>query len=107
MRLINRDGEGECYQVNSKVKAIYSDSESKLLSLTIDGFSVADDHHYSITLQSYHVSNSEINLNITNDELTAIGYPKVVTTSAYGVLEEWLRHHPNITRKIEGRLVYK
>lgn len=107
MRLKNRDGEGECYQVNSRVKAIYSDLESELLSLTLDGFSIADDHHYTITLQSYHVSNSEVNLNITNDDLIAIGYPKVVTTSAYGVLEEWLRHHPNITRKIEGRLVYK
>ena len=107
MHLKNRDGEGECYQVNSRVKAIYSDLESELLSLTLDGFSIADDHHYTITLQSYHVSNSEVNLNITNDDLIAIGYPKVVTTSAYGVLEEWLRHHPNITRKIEGRLVYK
>jgi len=31
---------------------------------------------------------------------------KVVTTSAKQVLEEYLRSHQNIDRKIEGRLIY-
>lgn len=34
MRMENRNGEGECFQINSRVKAIYSDLESKLLSIT-------------------------------------------------------------------------
>ena len=107
MRIENRNGEGECYQINSRVKAVYSDPESKLLSLTVDGIPVVDDKKYTITLQGYHFTNSKANLNISNDELLAMGSPKVVSTSDYGVLEEWLRHHSNVTSKIEGRIVFE
>lgn len=106
MRLENRNGEGECFQVNSRVKAVYSDVESRLLSLTVDGIPVVDDQRYTITLQGYHFNNAKANLNISSDELLAMGNPKVVATSEYGVLEEWLRHHSNVTSKIEGRLVF-
>lgn len=106
MRIENRCGEGECYQVNGKVKAVYSDSESKLVSLCVDNLPVVDNQKYTITLENYHIANSEANLNISKEELTAMALPKVVATSAYQVLEEWLRHHQNITRKIEGRLAF-
>ena len=107
MRIENRNGEGECYQINSRVKAVYSDMESKLVSITVDEEPVIDEQKYTITLQGYHFINSEANLNIPNDEIIAMGIPKVVSTSAYGVLEEWLRQHQNITRKIEGRIVFE
>lgn len=107
MRIENRDGEGEFYQVNGKVRATYSNDEAKLLSLKIDGNEVRDEQNYTITLQGYHISNSTKNLNITNDELTALGSGKVVTTSAYQVFEEWLRVHPNLSSKIEGRFLFK
>lgn len=107
MRVENRNGEGECYQINSKVKAVYSDPLAKLVSLTFMGKPIVDDHKYTITLQSYHVVNSVANLGISNEELMAMTGSKVVTTSAYQVLEEWLRQHPNVIKKIEKRLVYK
>jgi 5'-nucleotidase/UDP-sugar diphosphatase len=107
MRIENRDGEGECYQINSRVKAVYSDLELKLVSLRIDDNPVVEDQEYTITLQGYHFVNSEANLGIENEELLTIQSPKVVSTSAYQVLEEWLRRHPNATRKIESRIVFK
>ena len=107
MRMENRDGEGECYQVNSGVRAVYSDCESKLVSIAVDETPVVDDQKYTITLQGYHFINSQTNLGISNDELIAGGNSKVVSTSAYQVLEEWLRHHANIKRDIEGRIVFK
>ena len=107
MRKENRNGEGECYQVNKRIKAVYSDSESKLLSLTVDEIPVTDNQKYTITLQGYHFANAEANLGITSDELLAMGKPKVVATSDYQALEEWLRSHPNIKTKITGRLVFK
>ena len=36
MRPSNRNSEGECYQVNSKVQAVYNDKKRKLESLTIN-----------------------------------------------------------------------
>lgn len=107
MRIKNRDGEGECYQVNNKVKAVYSDSRSELVSLKVNNTPVVDDQLYSITLQGYHFANSKQNLNITNEELMALKNPKVIATSAYQVLEEWLKTHPNENRRIEGRIVFK
>ena len=43
MRLSNRDGEGECYQVNSQVKAVYSDKEGKLEELKVNNEDVKDE----------------------------------------------------------------
>ena len=107
MRLENRDGEGECYQVNAKVKAIYSDKDKHLVTLTIDNQPVSNTTFYTICLQNYHFGNSKNYLNISQEELNASGKTKVVTTSAQQVLEEYFRNHPNSNRTIEGRLVYK
>ena len=37
MRPENRNSEGECYQINKQVKAIYSDSYAELVSLNVNG----------------------------------------------------------------------
>jgi 5'-nucleotidase len=107
MRIENRDGEGECYQVNTGVQAMYSESKKKLLSLRIRGEEVVGDRLYTICLQGYHASNSTAYLDITPEELLAAGPSKVVTTSAQEVLEEYLRTHQNASREVEGRLVYQ
>jgi 5'-nucleotidase/UDP-sugar diphosphatase len=107
MRIENRDGEGECYQINSNVRAVYSDSLKKLTSLSIGGDPVDDEQKYTVALQGYHFSNSMANLAISNNDLVALECPKVITTSVYQILEEWLRNHPNETRKIEGRIVFE
>lgn len=107
MRKENRSGRGEFFQVNDKVKAVYSEAEEKLISLTINNIPVGNVQTYTITLQGYHIANSKANLNITDEELTELGSGKVVTTSAFQVFEEWLRVHPNVKEEIEGRIAFK
>jgi 5'-nucleotidase len=107
MRTENRNSEGECYQVNNKVQAVYDDKYHNLASLKIGGIPVSDEDLYKICLQGYHVSNSDAYLNISNTELLELGKSKVVSTSAQEVLEEYLRDHQNLSRRIEGRLVYR
>ena len=107
MRPENRTGEGECYQVNSRIKTIYSDKEKKLKSLTIDGQEVENTRFYTLALQGYHFNNCMNYLNISQDELSASGKTKVVTTLAQQVLEEFFRNNQNIGRKVEGRLIYE
>jgi len=106
MRLDNRDGEGECYQVNNGVSAAYSNKENKLIVLKINGQEVEDGVGYKIAMQNYHFNNSSSYLNVSNRDLLTGAGEKVVTTSAKQVLEEYLRNNQNITRKIEGRLSY-
>ena len=106
MRTQNRDGEGECYQVSSGIEAQYSDKKESLIKLNFNGEEIQDEDHLRICLQGYHVSQSDKYLNITEKELRRFGKVKVVSTSAKGVLEEYLRNNQNIDAKIENRLSY-
>ena len=106
MRKDNRNGEGECYQVNSGVKAVYDDKKCQLVSLEVKGRPVSESEVYAICMQGYHAYNSATYLNITNEELIENEKHKVVSTSAMEVLEEYLRNNQNMSRDIEGRLIY-
>jgi 5'-nucleotidase/UDP-sugar diphosphatase len=107
MRTENRNSEGECYQVNNKVKAVYSDKKHELISLSVNGMGVEDTENYSICLQGYHFNNSKAYLGISQEELSGSGKRKMVSTSVQEVLEEYLRNNQNINSKVEGRLVYQ
>ncbi len=105
MRAENRNGEGECYQVNGAVRAVYSEGGRRLASLEVRGRPVEDGATYTVALQDFQFRNSGRYLDITNEELNS-GAHKVVTTSGQQVLDEYLRNHQNAARYIEGRLVY-
>ena len=102
----NRVKDGEYYQVNRRVKAIYNETKNALESLTINNKDVQDEGEYTISLQGYHVDNCFKNLNITYEELTQLEQPKLITTSVRDVVEEYLRNHQNISSNIESRLTY-
>jgi 5'-nucleotidase len=107
MRNENMDGEGECYQVNEGMEAVYDTAGDSLQSLKVKGEPVDDDKLYTVCMQGYHFNNSADYLGISNEELLEAGNHKVITTSAQEVLEEYLRNNQNISRELEGRLVYK
>jgi 5'-nucleotidase/UDP-sugar diphosphatase len=106
MRVENRDGEGECYQVNNRVKAIYDEEQHDLLSLKIDEEDILSDKLYSVCLQGYHFKNSTSNLNLSQEQLSRVCSPKVVSTSAKDVIQEYIRNNQNIKKQVDGRLVY-
>ena len=106
MRPENRTGEGECYQVNTGVRAVFSNTSRSLVSLAVNGRPVEDQALYSLVLQGYHLKNVKAYLDLNPDELTCSGPVRVAATSAQTVLREWLLAHQNVDRKIEGRLVY-
>lgn len=106
MRPENRTGEGECYQVSAGVRAVYNDRTKTLELLTLKGNPVDDAGKYTIGLIGYHVDNSTKNLDITPMELVTGGPSKTVATSITATLEEYLRINPNLSRRVEGRLVY-
>jgi len=107
MRPENRTGEGDCYQINKDVRAVYDEANRYLESLTIKGQPLQDDGRYTICLQDYHYKNSAKKIGLTNDELATLAHPHVVTTSVWDVLEEYLRAHQNLNSTVEGRLEYK
>lgn len=106
MRSENRNGEGECYEVNEGIKAVYNDEQHQLTSLAIKEKPVADNQYYTICIQGFHFNNAEKYLGIKQEELLESGKNKVVSTSARQVLEEYLRSHQNMKKHVEGRLTY-
>jgi 5'-nucleotidase len=107
MRPENRTDEGECFQVNKAVSAVYDNATKTLESLTINEKTVIDDDSYTICVQGYHFANSKANLSLSPEELLASGKNKVVTTSAKQVIEEYLRNNQNANSRTSGRLIYK
>lgn len=106
MRPENRTGEGECYQVNRAVRAVYDERAHALASLSVNGQPVQEDRPYTVGLQGYHYSNSAAYLDTTQEELAAAGKPRVISTNVQDVMLEYLRNNQNLNRKVEGRLVY-
>ncbi|MCP4541197.1 MAG: bifunctional metallophosphatase/5'-nucleotidase [Chloroflexi bacterium] len=103
----NRHPDGNVYQVNGNLRAVYNDAERSIKTLTLGGNPVQDDEHYIFCLSEYHFKNSDTALNLKNEDLIALGQPKVVATSTQDVLEEYLSTHQSLNRQIEGRLVYE
>lgn len=106
MRPENCNGEGEYYQVNRGVQAVYDRSRHELVSLTLGGVPVEDAQHYSICLQGYHYKNAGVGLQLTAAELEAVERPRLLATSGRDVVEEYLRNHQNVNAEVEGRLRY-
>ncbi|MEQ9549998.1 MAG: bifunctional UDP-sugar hydrolase/5'-nucleotidase [Coleofasciculus sp. G3-WIS-01] len=105
MRPENRiPGESNCFQVNQGTQAVYNDADQKVETLLVNGKPVQEDAQYSVCLQEYHYKNAEQSLNLTSEEL---GSPKVITTSAQNVLEEYLGSNQLLDAKVEGRLIFK
>ena len=106
MRTENRNGEGECYQLNEGTAAVYSEDQKRLISLQVKDQPVEDNTLYSVCIPGFHFNNAERYLGVTQQEFLASGKTKVVATSAQQVLEEYLRNHQNLKKSVEGRLVY-
>jgi len=109
MRNSNRNDEGECYQVNSTIKATHNDKTDTLKSLQYNDKPVEDDDIVSLGLQGFHIKNCKEYLGITYEELMAGGKSIVVTTSAFEHIKEYVRNHQNFTLTgdtVKSRLVY-
>jgi 5'-nucleotidase len=106
MRIENRDGEGECYQINRGVRAVYDDKKQELVSLHIDGKEIEPERLYRIGMQGYHFNNASSYLGLDTPFMQNLPDHKVTSTSAQQVLIEYLRNHQNIESKVDGRLIY-
>ncbi|MBI4672684.1 MAG: bifunctional metallophosphatase/5'-nucleotidase [Chloroflexi bacterium] len=105
LRPASESGAGSVYQVNRGVRAIYDRARRELQALTLNGQPVQDDQRYTLCLQYYTYNNLHF-LDLTEAELSALAPPRVVTSSAQEVLEEYLRAHQNINSVVEGRLTF-
>lgn len=105
LRAENRiPGESNYFQVNKGLQIVYNEADKKVESFLINGEPIEEDKQYSLCLQEYHYKNSMESLNLTSEEL---GTPKIITTSAQDVLEEYLTAHQHVNSHVEGRITFK
>ena len=102
----NRTGEGECYQINKNIQAVYNEKSKKLVSLTFKCKKIDPDQYYSFGIAGYHFNACKDYLGFTKEELNSKGDLKVITTSMREAMEEYLRNHQNINCVVEGRLIF-
>jgi 5'-nucleotidase len=105
LRKENRNEDGETYQVSGGAAVSYDDSTASIRSLLIGGADVENNRQYTIGLLEYDCKNSEKNLSIPGEELSAPDNPRVIATSVRDILEEYLRRTSHIDSRIEGRIV--
>jgi 5'-nucleotidase len=106
MRMENRSGEGECYQVNSSVRAKYNNKNAQLEEFSVNGELVNDEADYTVAMQGYHFKNAGKYLGVDSVDLEKSGKSKTVITSAQEVLKEYLINNQKLNRDIEKRLEY-
>jgi 5'-nucleotidase len=106
MRAENRNQEGECYQVNAGVHALYNENARRLENLRVGDQPVQDESLYTVGLQGFHAKNSQAFLNVSMEELRQAGRSRVVATCVQDLALEYLREHQNFREQVEGRLQY-
>lgn len=106
MRNSNQNDEGESYQVNSTVQATHNNKTDKLTKLLVNGKPVENDDIFTICLQGFHITKCKDYLGLSIEELKESEKFKVVTTSAFEVLKEYLRNNQNYTAQNLGRFIY-
>lgn len=106
MRAENRNQEGECYQVNAGVRAVYNERDARLAELRVRDQPVQDEQLYTVGLQGFHAKNSHAFLDVSMEELRQSGRSRVVATCVQDLALEYLREHQNFREQVEGRLQY-
>lgn len=96
--------ETEFYQVPKALKLTYDFSTKEFTEFKMNGREVADTDTFRVGLQIFHYSNMEDFFGISQEEVRANGEPKVLASSDYAILEEYLMLHTHLTRSVEGRL---
>ena len=95
------------FQLSKGARAVYNDSTRALESLSLHGQPVQDEERYTVCTLEYHYNRSDKDFDLTNEELGALGMPRVVTTSYRDVVTEYLKNNQNLRSDVEGRLVLK
>lgn len=96
--------ETEFYQVPKALKLTYDFNTKEFTEFKMNGKEVEDEDKFRIGLQIFHYSNMEDFFGISLEETRANGEPKVLASSDYAILEEYLMLHSHLNRSVEGRL---
>ncbi|MDO4711914.1 MAG: bifunctional UDP-sugar hydrolase/5'-nucleotidase [Peptostreptococcaceae bacterium] len=97
-------GTTEFYQLSEGLRIEYSRSEGKIKSLRLDEKEVLHDDVLSVGIQTFHFKNIGDFLGVSVEEIERIARPKLIASSCFDILEEYLSANHTLYREVEGRL---
>ncbi len=96
----------EFYQVSEGWKIVYDRKSKEIVKIEYRGKELEDDQLIALGIRSYDFDNLKEFFNITPEELSVNGKPKVVATSAKETLFEYLENSDNIPQyPVKDRLI--
>ena len=97
----------EFYQLSSGFRVEYDRATQAFTRFDLNGEPLDDNKVYKVGMQEFHFKNLQDFLNVSLEEISANGAPRVVATSCRNVFDEYLSTHQNLDRDISGRLIIK
>lgn len=95
----------EFYQVSSGLGMAYDRGTREFSKFNFNGVPLADDHLLTIAMEKYHFINFEAFTSISLVEVERYAKPRVISTSCFQIIEEYLTEHPLLNAEVEGRIV--
>lgn len=95
----------EFYQFSSGLCFTCHWGEARLSDILFDGQPIDDERLFNVGLHSFHYTNMEKFLSISNDEAKRNRMPKVVSTNTQELLDEWLSQQELITAPSDRRWI--
>ena len=83
----------EYYQLSQDFRLIYSKSEKAIKEMSLDGRAIHPENVYTMGIQNFHFLNVKEFLNLTREEIEQNGKPRILATSSFDILTEFLSYH--------------
>ncbi len=97
-------GHTEFYQFSKGIKLIYSKSKKEFELAKLNGSDIKGDKIYKIGIQEFHFMNFSDFLGLEIEETYINGKPRVISTSDFDIINEYLSSHNVVDSAVQGRL---
>ena len=97
------EGHTEFYQLSDGLEVRYS-KDKKVYYVGYNGVPINDDQIFSVGLQQYHFNNFEDFFGVSFNEVKLNGNPRVISTSCFDILLEYMDAHISLDSRIRGRI---
>lgn len=100
-------GTTEYYQFSKDFRLVYDRKEKEIKELSYEGVPVADQHLFHIGLQQFHFMNTKDFLDLSEEELSLYQRPRIISTSAFDTIIEYLSSHHRLNYKYAPRVIFR
>lgn len=95
----------EFYQLSKGLSISYSKERHEFVEFKFEGEPIDDNRLFTVGIEKYHLLNFEKFTSLSLEEVKKNGEPKLISTSSFQVVEEFLSNHQQLNNQVEGRLV--